>query len=139
MKAMIIVFAVLLSLAIAVRVLPRFSPLAPIVTPLTTAAPAPTLPASPLGSAPMAETHDTTEAKLQWLRDLREQALHAGSEQAVEKRRESGLFYLENVLTCRRAGDGELALSIGRSGLLCTCIGIQNCYARVCDRAHAGS
>ena len=54
MKAMIIVFAVLLSLAIAVRVLPRFSQLAPIVTPLSTAAPAPTLPASPLGSAPMA-------------------------------------------------------------------------------------
>ena len=38
----------------------------------------------------MAETHDTTEAKLQWLRDLRDQALHAGSERAVAKRRESG-------------------------------------------------
>jgi propionyl-CoA carboxylase beta chain len=38
----------------------------------------------------VAETHDTTEAKLQWLRDLRDQALHAGSERAVAKRRESG-------------------------------------------------
>src|SRR5438105_10269109 len=35
-------------------------------------------------------THDTTQAKLEWLRELREQALHAGSERAVQKRREEG-------------------------------------------------
>jgi propionyl-CoA carboxylase beta chain len=34
--------------------------------------------------------HDTTEAKLEWLRDLRDEALHAGTEQAVEKRRQQG-------------------------------------------------
>jgi propionyl-CoA carboxylase beta chain len=34
--------------------------------------------------------HETTEAKLGWLRELREQALHAGSEGAVAKRREAG-------------------------------------------------
>ncbi|HVH51173.1 MAG TPA: acyl-CoA carboxylase subunit beta [Gaiellaceae bacterium] len=38
----------------------------------------------------MADSHDTTQAKLEQLRELREQALHAGSEQAVAKRRESG-------------------------------------------------
>src|SRR5437879_6493877 len=38
----------------------------------------------------MAESHDTTQAKLEWLRELREQALHAGSERAVQKRREEG-------------------------------------------------
>jgi propionyl-CoA carboxylase beta chain len=38
----------------------------------------------------VAETHDTTQAKLQWLQELREQALHAGSESAVAKRREAG-------------------------------------------------
>jgi propionyl-CoA carboxylase beta chain len=36
------------------------------------------------------ETHETTEAKLAWLADLREQALHAGSEQSVERQREAG-------------------------------------------------
>jgi propionyl-CoA carboxylase beta chain len=35
-------------------------------------------------------THDTTAAKLAWLRELRDQALHAGTEKAVEKRREQG-------------------------------------------------
>jgi propionyl-CoA carboxylase beta chain len=35
-------------------------------------------------------THDTTEAKLAWLRELRDQALHAGTEKAVAKRREQG-------------------------------------------------
>src|SRR5436189_599479 len=38
----------------------------------------------------MSEIHETTEAKLRWLRELREQALHAGSEQSVAKRREEG-------------------------------------------------
>jgi acetyl-CoA carboxylase carboxyltransferase component len=38
----------------------------------------------------MADAHETTEAKLRWLRELREQALHAGSERAVQKRREEG-------------------------------------------------
>ncbi|HEY3542971.1 MAG TPA: acyl-CoA carboxylase subunit beta [Gaiellaceae bacterium] len=38
----------------------------------------------------MAETHDTTQAKLAWLQELRAQALHAGSERAVAKRREAG-------------------------------------------------
>jgi propionyl-CoA carboxylase beta chain len=38
----------------------------------------------------MADLHDTTEAKLAQLRELREEALHAGSEQAVERRREAG-------------------------------------------------
>jgi propionyl-CoA carboxylase beta chain len=36
------------------------------------------------------ESHDTTQAKLDWLRDLREEALHAGSERSVQKRREEG-------------------------------------------------
>jgi propionyl-CoA carboxylase beta chain len=35
-------------------------------------------------------THDTTEAKLDWLGDLRDKALHAGTEKAVAKRREQG-------------------------------------------------
>jgi len=43
-----------------------------------------------LGSASVAETHDTTQAKLAWLEELRAQALHAGSERAVAKRREAG-------------------------------------------------
>ena len=38
----------------------------------------------------MADAHDTTEAKLEQLRELREQALHAGSEQAVQRRRADG-------------------------------------------------
>jgi propionyl-CoA carboxylase beta chain len=38
----------------------------------------------------MSETHDTTQAKLEWLRELRDEALHSGSERAVAKRRESG-------------------------------------------------
>jgi propionyl-CoA carboxylase beta chain len=38
----------------------------------------------------MADAHETTQAKLEWLRELREQALHAGSEAAVEKRRVEG-------------------------------------------------
>ena len=38
----------------------------------------------------MGETHDTTQAKLEWLQELRRQALHAGSESAVAKRREAG-------------------------------------------------
>jgi propionyl-CoA carboxylase beta chain len=37
----------------------------------------------------VSETHDTTAAKLAWLRELREQALHAGSDRAVAKRREA--------------------------------------------------
>jgi propionyl-CoA carboxylase beta chain len=38
----------------------------------------------------MSETHDTTGAKLAWLRELRDQALHAGSERSVARRREEG-------------------------------------------------
>jgi propionyl-CoA carboxylase beta chain len=38
----------------------------------------------------MAESHETTQAKLEWLRELRDQALHAGSERSVQKRREQG-------------------------------------------------
>ena len=38
----------------------------------------------------MADLHDTTQAKLEQLRELRRQALHAGSEQSVQKRREAG-------------------------------------------------
>ena len=34
--------------------------------------------------------HDTTRAKLDWLRELREQALHAGNERAIERQRERG-------------------------------------------------
>src|SRR5215208_4608585 len=34
--------------------------------------------------------HDTTEAKLEWLRELRDEAQHAGSESAVEKHRAAG-------------------------------------------------
>jgi propionyl-CoA carboxylase beta chain len=46
-----------------------------------------------VGCAPMAQTergHDTTEAKLEWLRELREEALHAGNEPAVVRQRERG-------------------------------------------------
>jgi len=38
----------------------------------------------------MADGHETTAAKLEWLRELRDQALHAGSERAVQRRREEG-------------------------------------------------
>ncbi len=38
----------------------------------------------------MSETHESTEAKLAWLAELREQALHTGSEQAVERQHEAG-------------------------------------------------
>ena len=38
----------------------------------------------------MADTHDTTTGKLARLEELRGQALHAGSEKAVAKRREEG-------------------------------------------------
>src|SRR6478736_6342765 len=43
-----------------------------------------------LGSGAVAETHDTTAGKLERLEELRGQALHAGSEKAVAKRREEG-------------------------------------------------
>src|ERR1700704_5327584 len=38
----------------------------------------------------MADAHETTQARLEWLRDLRDEALHAGSDSAVQKRREEG-------------------------------------------------
>jgi len=38
----------------------------------------------------VADAHETTEAKLAWLRELREEALHAGSEKAVQRRRDEG-------------------------------------------------
>ncbi|HZD87903.1 MAG TPA: carboxyl transferase domain-containing protein, partial [Gaiellaceae bacterium] len=38
----------------------------------------------------MAEAHETTAGKLEWLEELRAQALHSGSEKAVAKRREEG-------------------------------------------------
>src|SRR2546426_5332261 len=38
----------------------------------------------------MADAHETTRAKLEWLRELRDQALHAGSGRAVARRREQG-------------------------------------------------
>src|SRR5690349_16076906 len=38
----------------------------------------------------MPDAHETTEAKLEWLRELREEALHSGSEKAVKRRREEG-------------------------------------------------
>jgi propionyl-CoA carboxylase beta chain len=38
----------------------------------------------------MADAHETTQAKLEWLRELRDKALHAGSERAVQRRREEG-------------------------------------------------
>ena len=38
----------------------------------------------------MAETHDTTEAKLRWLEELRDQALHAGERAHVARQRERG-------------------------------------------------
>ncbi|HEY4412822.1 MAG TPA: carboxyl transferase domain-containing protein, partial [Gaiellaceae bacterium] len=34
--------------------------------------------------------HETTEAKLAWLAELRGEALHAGSEKAVQRRRDEG-------------------------------------------------
>ncbi|HEY2182703.1 MAG TPA: carboxyl transferase domain-containing protein, partial [Gaiellaceae bacterium] len=38
----------------------------------------------------MAERHETTAGKLEWLEELRTEALHAGSEKAVARRREEG-------------------------------------------------
>ena len=38
----------------------------------------------------MGEAHNTTQAKLDWLRELRDKALHAGSERAVQKRKDEG-------------------------------------------------
>jgi propionyl-CoA carboxylase beta chain len=38
----------------------------------------------------MADTHDTTAAKLAWLQELSEEAAHAGNEQAVARQRERG-------------------------------------------------
>jgi propionyl-CoA carboxylase beta chain len=38
----------------------------------------------------MADAHETTEAKLDWLRELRDKALHHGSEGAVQKRKDEG-------------------------------------------------
>jgi len=38
----------------------------------------------------MADAHETTQAKLEWLRELRDKALHHGSERAVQKRKEEG-------------------------------------------------
>jgi len=38
----------------------------------------------------MADAHETTQARLEWLRELRDKAMHAGSERAVAKRREEG-------------------------------------------------
>ena len=38
----------------------------------------------------MPDGHETTAGKLEWLEELREQALHSGSEKAVARRREEG-------------------------------------------------
>jgi propionyl-CoA carboxylase beta chain len=38
----------------------------------------------------VAESHETTAGKLEWLQELRGQALHAGSEKAVARRRDEG-------------------------------------------------
>src|SRR6185437_10307869 len=38
----------------------------------------------------MADAHETTQQRLEWLVELRRQASHAGSEKAVQKRREEG-------------------------------------------------
>ena len=38
----------------------------------------------------MGKTHDTTAAKLQWLRDLQDRSLHAGNEKAVARQHERG-------------------------------------------------
>jgi propionyl-CoA carboxylase beta chain len=38
----------------------------------------------------MADGHETTQQKLEWLRELRDKALHAGSDKAVQRRREEG-------------------------------------------------
>src|SRR3989440_3856880 len=43
-----------------------------------------------LGSRAVADTHDTTAGKLEWLEGLRGQGLHARSEKAVAQRREEG-------------------------------------------------
>ena len=39
---------------------------------------------------PATETHETTESKLHQLRELREEALHSGSERAIARQREQG-------------------------------------------------
>ena len=43
-----------------------------------------------IGSRPMSTRHETTEAKLRWLAELRAEVEHAGSEQSVVRQRERG-------------------------------------------------
>src|SRR3989440_8272145 len=43
-----------------------------------------------LGFGAVADTHETTAGKLEWLEELRGQALHAGSPKSVARRREEG-------------------------------------------------
>ena len=38
----------------------------------------------------MADGHETTQDKLEWLAELREASLHAGAEKSVQRRREEG-------------------------------------------------
>jgi len=38
----------------------------------------------------MGDAHETTQAKLEWLRELRDKALHHGSESAVQKQKDKG-------------------------------------------------
>ncbi|MGZ4290828.1 MAG: acyl-CoA carboxylase subunit beta, partial [Gaiellaceae bacterium] len=38
----------------------------------------------------MADAHETTQQRLEWLRELRDEALHAGSDKAVQRRRDEG-------------------------------------------------
>jgi propionyl-CoA carboxylase beta chain len=38
----------------------------------------------------MSEPHETTQQRLEWLRELRHEALHAGSDAAVQRRRDEG-------------------------------------------------
>ena len=38
----------------------------------------------------ISQRHESTEAKLRWLEELREEAVHAGGEKAVARQRERG-------------------------------------------------
>ena len=45
----------------------------------------------------MSNVHETTEAKLAWLAELRGEALHAGSEKAVQRRRDEAVHAGSNA------------------------------------------
>jgi propionyl-CoA carboxylase beta chain len=58
----------------------------------------------------MSDVHETTKQRLEWLRELRDQALHAGSDTAVQRRRDEGRLLAREraVQLCDRGSFVEL-------------------------------